>query len=144
MAQAAEVLVSGPVYRAIEPLVAPERVQPRGGGAEEGLVEEALEAAVEGTGRTVVTVLRQPDVLGARTLRALSHGELHGVTFAQVLGWLFKRYHDLTVAVLTGFMLGSLRKVWPWKIDVASAGESAGMNAVLWAAMCGRPFTTFT
>lgn len=41
------------------------------------------------------------------------------VTFAQLLGWLFRRYHDLTVAVLTGFMLGSLRKVWPWKVDVA-------------------------
>ena len=37
------------------------------------------------------------------------------VSLAQVLGWLFKRYHDLTVAVLTGFMLGSLRKIWPWK-----------------------------
>lgn len=37
------------------------------------------------------------------------------VTFAQVLSWLFKRYRDVTVAVLTGFMLGSLRKVWPWK-----------------------------
>ncbi|HUP45568.1 MAG TPA: DUF368 domain-containing protein [Thermoanaerobaculia bacterium] len=41
------------------------------------------------------------------------------VSFAQVLGWLFRRYHDITVAVLTGLMLGSLRKVWPWKIDVA-------------------------
>ena len=37
------------------------------------------------------------------------------VTFAQLLGWLFKRYHDLTVALLTGLMIGSLRKVWPWK-----------------------------
>jgi putative membrane protein len=37
------------------------------------------------------------------------------VSFAQLLSWLFRRYHDLTVAVLTGFMLGSLRKVWPWK-----------------------------
>lgn len=37
------------------------------------------------------------------------------VTFAQVLSWLFKRYRDVTMAVLTGFMLGSLRKVWPWK-----------------------------
>lgn len=40
------------------------------------------------------------------------------ITFAQVLGWLFNRYHDVTVSVLTGFMLGSLRKVWPWKVDV--------------------------
>lgn len=37
------------------------------------------------------------------------------VTFAQILSWLFKRYRDTTIAVLTGFMLGSLRKVWPWK-----------------------------
>lgn len=41
------------------------------------------------------------------------------VSFAQVLGWLFRRYHDATVAVLTGLMLGSLRKVWPWKEDLA-------------------------
>ena len=40
------------------------------------------------------------------------------VTFAQVLGWLFRRYHDPTVALLTGLMVGSLRKVWPWKVDV--------------------------
>ena len=37
------------------------------------------------------------------------------VTISQILGWLFKRYHDLTVALLTGFLLGSLRKLWPWK-----------------------------
>lgn len=37
------------------------------------------------------------------------------VSFAQLLSWLFKRYHNATMAVLTGFMLGSLRKVWPWK-----------------------------
>lgn len=37
------------------------------------------------------------------------------ISFSQVLSWLFKRYHNPTVALLTGFMLGSLRKVWPWK-----------------------------
>lgn len=37
------------------------------------------------------------------------------LSFSQVLSWLFKRYHDLTVAFLTGLMIGSLRKVWPWK-----------------------------
>ena len=41
------------------------------------------------------------------------------VSFAQVLGWLFRRHHDPTVALLTGLMLGSLRKVWPWKEDLA-------------------------
>jgi putative membrane protein len=40
------------------------------------------------------------------------------VSFAQLLGWFFKRHHDLTVALLTGLMLGSLRKVWPWKLTL--------------------------
>ena len=37
------------------------------------------------------------------------------ISFAQVLGWLFKRYHNLTLAMLTGLMMGSLWKVWAWK-----------------------------
>lgn len=37
------------------------------------------------------------------------------VTFARILRWLFKNYHDYTVAALTGLILGALRKVWPWK-----------------------------
>jgi putative membrane protein len=40
------------------------------------------------------------------------------VTFAQVLGWLFKHHHDVTVSVLTGMLIGSLRKIWPWKETV--------------------------
>lgn len=50
------------------------------------------------------------------------------VTFAQILGYLFKKYHDMTVAVLIGLMIGSLRKVWPWKMDVAWLEDSAGMR----------------
>jgi putative membrane protein len=37
------------------------------------------------------------------------------VAFSNVLTWLLKKYHQLTVAVLGGFMIGSLNKVWPWK-----------------------------
>ncbi|MCO5186375.1 MAG: DUF368 domain-containing protein [Anaerolineae bacterium] len=37
------------------------------------------------------------------------------VTFAQVVNWLFKHYHNVTIAVLTGLILGSLRRIWPWK-----------------------------
>lgn len=54
------------------------------------------------------------------TLLLVAAGAAVGiVTFAQILGWLFKRYHDMTVAVLIGLMLGSLRKIWPWKETVA-------------------------
>lgn len=48
------------------------------------------------------------------------------VTFVRLLSWLFNRYHDLTVALLTGFMLGSLRKVWPWKKTLQSMTDSHG------------------
>ena len=66
------------------------------------------------------------------SLGILALGAVVGlVTFAQLLGYLFKRYHDLTVAVLTGFMLGSLRKIWPWKETVDSIiGEEVKVNAL--------------
>lgn len=37
------------------------------------------------------------------------------VSFARLLRWLLRKNHDLVVAILTGFMVGSVRKVWPWK-----------------------------
>ena len=37
------------------------------------------------------------------------------ITFSNVLSWLLKKYHNQTIAVLAGFMVGSLNKVWPWK-----------------------------
>ena len=36
--------------------------------------------------------------------------------FVRILSWLFKRFHDTTLAVLTGIVLGSLVKIWPWKV----------------------------
>lgn len=38
-------------------------------------------------------------------------------SFVQLLSWTFKRFRDLTITVLAGFMVGSLRKIWPWKVD---------------------------
>lgn len=53
------------------------------------------------------------------------------VSLAQLLGWLFKRYHDLTVAILTGFMVGSLRKIWPWKEVLAWTTDRHGEEVPL-------------
>lgn len=41
------------------------------------------------------------------------------ISFSQVLTWLFKKYHDLTMACMAGLMLGSLRKIWPWKVGAS-------------------------
>jgi len=35
--------------------------------------------------------------------------------FSKVLKWMFQHKKEMTLAVLTGFMLGSLNKIWPWK-----------------------------
>jgi len=48
------------------------------------------------------------------------------ITFVRLLNWLFKRFHDLTIAVLTGLMLGALRKVWPWKETLKSMTDNLG------------------
>ena len=37
------------------------------------------------------------------------------IAFSNVLSWLLKKYYNQTVALLAGFMVGSLNKVWPWK-----------------------------
>jgi putative membrane protein len=47
-------------------------------------------------------------------------------TFSRFLSWLFKFYPNSTLALLTGFMLGSLNKVWPWKIILSWRVNSQG------------------
>lgn len=39
------------------------------------------------------------------------------LAFSHVLSWLLKKYYKQTIALLAGFMAGSLVKVWPWKIE---------------------------
>lgn len=63
--------------------------------------------------RFVLGAVVQRDML---TILLVGLGAVVGLlSFARLLRWLLKHYHDLTVAALAGFMLGSLRKVWPWK-----------------------------
>jgi putative membrane protein len=47
-------------------------------------------------------------------------------TFVRLLNWLFNRYYDITIALLTGLMLGSLRKIWPWKETLQSMKDTHG------------------
>ncbi len=50
------------------------------------------------------------------------------LSFARLLSWLLKRWRDLTLAFLTGLMLGSLNKVWPWKETLTWRTNSSGDN----------------
>ena len=46
--------------------------------------------------------------------------------FARFLTWLFAKYHNISIAILSGFMLGSVRKLWPWKETIITRINSHG------------------
>lgn len=51
-------------------------------------------------------------------------GALTGLlTFSHVVSWAFKRFRDPTLGLLTGFMVGSLLKIWPWRIPLQGVTE---------------------
>ena len=51
-----------------------------------------------------------------KTILLLIGGAIIGLlTFSRLLKWLFEKYRNMTLTILTGFVVGSLNKVWPWK-----------------------------
>ncbi len=48
------------------------------------------------------------------------------LSFSKLLNFLFKKAHNITVALLTGFLIGSLNKIWPWKETVSTRINSHG------------------
>jgi putative membrane protein len=72
----------------------------------------------------VLEAVNQKDIF---VLGLVATGACAGIiAFSRLLGWLLEKYHDLMVAVLTGLMLGSLRKVWPWKETLESVADIHG------------------
>lgn len=60
-------------------------------------------------------------------LLAVMLGAVVGLAaFSRVLSWLFSKYHDISIAALSGFMLGSVRKIWPWKETILTRTNSHG------------------
>ncbi|MFO8146152.1 MAG: DUF368 domain-containing protein [Bacteroidota bacterium] len=61
-----------------------------------------------------------------KTLGIVAIGAVFGLlSFSHILKWLFKHYSNITLAVLTGFIAGSLNKIWPWKkvLETEQFGE---------------------
>ncbi len=44
--------------------------------------------------------------------------------FSHLLSWVFKKYKDQTIAILSGFILGSLLILWPWKEEIKQVFET--------------------
>lgn len=53
------------------------------------------------------------------------------LSFSKVLKWLFSKYKNLTLAGLTGFIIGSLNKIWPWKETLSWRTNSHGEEVPL-------------
>ena len=62
------------------------------------------------------TILEAVDQRDFKVILTVGLGTIFGLlTFSKVLKWMFEHYKNITLAILTGFILGSLNKIWPWK-----------------------------
>ncbi len=62
----------------------------------------------------------------------LAIGAIIGLkVFSKLLNWMFKHKKNITLAVLTGFMIGSLNKIWPWKRVLKTRINSEGIEVTL-------------
>lgn len=92
-------------------------------GAYENVIG-AISGVLDGLGGT-------PGVLWNSVLKLLifATGAIAGLkAFSGVLNWMFKNYKSQTLAVLTGFMIGALNKVWPWKEVLSTRINSKGVE----------------
>ncbi len=77
------------------------------------------------------TILDAVHRLDLATLIVFAAGTVTGLMlFVRLLTWLLERYHTLTLACLTGLMIGSLRKIWPWKSIVIDTGVPQAINVL--------------
>ena len=61
-------------------------------------------------------------------LLVFSGGSVIGISlFSRALSYALHRFHDITIAILSGFMLGSLNKVWPWKETIETYIDRHGV-----------------
>ncbi len=66
-----------------------------------------------GSYKTVLDAVHERDLTIVLTV---GFGALFGLlSFARLLKWMFQHYKNMTLAMLTGFIIGSLNKIWPWK-----------------------------
>ena len=75
------------------------------------------------------------DAINSRDLKTIfifGVGAIVGLlSFSKLLKWLFENYNRLTLAVITGFMIGSLNKIWPWKVALTFRTNSKGIQVPL-------------
>ncbi|GMQ30039.1 DUF368 domain-containing protein [Algoriphagus confluentis] len=73
---------------------------------------------------TILKAVSDKDLL---TLAIFASGCAVGIlSFSRVIAYLLKKYYSVTIGLLSGFMLGSVNELWPWKIVTAWRTSSSG------------------
>ncbi|EKO3564619.1 DUF368 domain-containing protein [Vibrio metschnikovii] len=74
-------------------------------------------------------ILNAVKTLQIDMLSLFMFGCILGITsFSHLLSWLLKRYRDVTLTFLTGLMMGTLPKIWPWKETLTWRTNSSGQE----------------
>ena len=76
-----------------------------------------------GSYKTILDAVHERDI---KIILTVGVGAIFGLlSFARLLKWMFSHYKNITLALLTGFILGSLNKIWPWKkvLETKTFGE---------------------
>ncbi|GMQ25589.1 DUF368 domain-containing protein [Algoriphagus sp. oki45] len=73
---------------------------------------------------TILKAVSERDLL---TLAIFASGCVVGIlSFSRVISYLLKKYYSVTIGLLSGFMLGSVNELWPWKIVTSWRTSSSG------------------
>lgn len=79
-----------------------------------------------GAYKTILTAVDDRDL---KTIATVGLGAIVGLlSFSKILKWLFSNYKNYTLAALTGFIIGSLNKIWPWKETLTWRTNSHGIK----------------
>ncbi|MBC6997888.1 DUF368 domain-containing protein [Cytophaga sp. FL35] len=76
-----------------------------------------------GSYKTIIDAVHNMDI---KVIAVVGAGAIFGLlSFAKLLKWMFNNHKNLTLALLTGFIIGSLNKIWPWKrvLETRTIGE---------------------
>lgn len=104
-----------------------------------------------GSYKTILEAVHERDL---KIIVTVGFGAIFGLlSFSKLLKWMFAHHKNLTLAILTGFILGSLNKIWPWKevLETKTFGEKIitikeqnisplsfdGDPQILWAVLLG-------
>ncbi len=69
-------------------------------------------------------VLVQRDPHSMLIIAVFILGMIFGLaTISRIISWALHKYHNQTLALLAGFMLGALNKLWPWRVPTKILSE---------------------